>query len=318
MTDLSTRLLRASGALLLMIGLFWWQARSAKSLPSWPAEPTTLIPATIGLAKTEPPQISAFIGYAYALDSGTVLFDKNSSQAWPPASTAKLLTALTAQAIYSPETILTVDATDLNLPERPLFTRGEELLVKDLIEAMLVSSSNQAAYILANHAPGGKAGFLADLNSLATDLDLNQTEILDPAGFDTIGQTTSAQDLVKVAKVVMADETLKSYVSLSEAEVAEFNGVRSLKLKSTNQLLAEEPTVIGIKTGTTAEAGQILLSQYHLDPEDIVVVVMGSEDRYADTKALMSWIQDNYGWFAPDQLARAETSDSLIYLNQEL
>ena len=246
--------------------------------------------------------VQAPIALVYALDSKTVLYNKQADKSWPPASTTKLMSALVVKDTYTLNTLLTVDQADLTLPEKPLFLLGEELVVKDLLEAMLVTSSNQAAYILANHYPAGKEGFVLAMNNKAQELGLTQTKFADPAGFDFGNQKTTAHDLVVLGQAVMADEDLRQMVSLRQTTISDFSGEAIHSIQATNQLLGGEYEVVGIKTGTTQEAGQVLMSQFRLPAEDVVVVVMGSQDRYEDTLALIDWTIRHHHWFSMSEL----------------
>ncbi|MBU0978826.1 serine hydrolase [Patescibacteria group bacterium] len=248
------------------------------------------------------PAIQAPIAYAYALNSGTILFEKQADLPWSPASTTKLMTALVVKDAYTPNTLLTIESSDMILPEKPLFKLGEELTVATLLEAMLVTSSNQATYVLANHYPGGKEGFVKTMNQKAQDLGLTLTHFSDPAGFDYYDQKSTARDLVRLGQVVMADDDLRQMVSMQQTTISDFSGQNTHQLSTTNQLLGGEYQVVGIKTGTTQEAGQVLISQFRLPAEDVVVVVMGSQDRYSDTRLLVDWLVRQYHWFKMSEL----------------
>ena len=248
------------------------------------------------------PNLQAPIAYAYALNSKTVLFEKQADLPWSPASTVKLMTALVVKDVYSLNTLLTVESADMILPEKPLFRLGEELTVKTLLEAMLVTSSNQAAYILANHYPEGIEGFVLAMNLKAKDLGLIQTHFKDPAGFDYSDQKSTARDLVRLGQAVMADDDLRPIVSMQQTTLSDFSGQNTHQISTTNQLLSGEYQVVGIKTGTTQEAGQVLISQFRLPAEDVVVVVMGSNDRYSDTRLLVEWLVNQYHWFNMNEL----------------
>jgi len=248
------------------------------------------------------PEIQAPIAYAYALSSGTLLYQKQADLPWSPASTTKLMSALVAKTAFSLNTLLTVEPEDMTLPEKPLFQLGEELTLETLLEAMLVSSSNQAAYIIAHHYPGGKQSFVEAMNLKAAELGLTQTHFSDPAGFDFPDQKSTARDLVVLSQVVMSDEILRQMVSLQQTTISDFSGQYTHQISTTNQLLGGEYQVVGIKTGTTQEAGQVLISQFRLPSEDVVVVVMGSQDRYADTRILIDWLVRQYHWFKLSEL----------------
>jgi D-alanyl-D-alanine carboxypeptidase len=78
-----------------------------------------------------------------------------------------------------------------------------------------------------------------------------------------------------------------------------FNSVSKnnpLTVYNTNKLLWEIPQSVGIKTGTTQEAGEVLIYEYRKQPVDLIIIVMGSQDRFSDTKNLLYWTLNNYSW----------------------
>ena len=246
--------------------------------------------------------ITAKSAYVEDLSTGTILFERNSDRILLPASTTKLMTALTALEKYQLTDVVTV-------PELPKinglkyeFAQGEQITVADLIKAALIQSNNDAAYILAFHADTGIEGFVADMNKKAQELQLKSTQYKNPAGFDDDTQRSSARDLVILSKAFMQHEFLASVVATKEAVITDISGEYTHFLTTTHQLLGVDPTVIGIKTGTTQGAAQVLITQFKRNDKDIIVVVMGSEDRYLETTRLIDWVFDSYVWINPQDL----------------
>lgn len=247
-------------------------------------------------------KLTAKSAYVVDIDTGTVLFDRNSERILLPASTTKLMTALVALKLYQLDTVVTV-------PELPVieglsydFKPGSQMLVQDLLKATLIQSSNDAAYILAIASPQGLEGFVQDMNNTATELNLKSTQYANPAGFDNDTQRSSARDLVILSKEVMKDEFLQSVVSTKQTMITDITKEFELYLYSTHQLLGVDPTVIGIKTGTTQGASQVLVTQFLRDGHNIIIVIMGSDDRYLETTQLIDWVFNSYQWVTPDEL----------------
>ena len=242
-------------------------------------------------------EITAKAAYIADLDSGAVLFKKNESIQRAPASTTKLLTALVALETYSLDDVLTVTSEASTEGHVVGLYKGEKLLVKDLITAMLISSGNDAAYILANNYPQGYDGFIAQMNSLASDIGMQNSHFQNPAGFDDDKHYSSAYDLYILAREAIKNDLIKETVASASATIYNTDKTVSHALQTTNQLLLENPQVVGIKTGTTEKAGQVLISQYQTENAgDIVVVMMGSEDRFSDTSSLADWVYSRYQW----------------------
>jgi D-alanyl-D-alanine carboxypeptidase len=171
------------------------------------------------------------------------------------------------------------------------FSEGETVKVEDLLRALLISSSGDAACTLAT----GKisySDFVEKMNNKASEIGMNSTSFTNPVGLDgTDGLNYStAKDLYLLSRKAMSNELIKNTVNNKEIEI----GKR--KITSTNKLLWEIPETIGIKTGTTAAAGEVLIYEYADRIKNIEIIVMGSADRFADTKTLLTWTLQSFVW----------------------
>jgi serine-type D-Ala-D-Ala carboxypeptidase (penicillin-binding protein 5/6) len=240
---------------------------------------------------------SASAVYVMDVDSGAVLLAKNEQELRFPASTTKLMSALVAREKYSLDQILTVDEQSLVGGTSIDLVIGEQFTVEALLKAVLLNSANNAATVLAAAHPGGLVGFTNEMNSTADRLSLQQTNFTNPAGLDSFQQQISARDLAILAKEVMKDPFLKQIVGTQQTVITSVNTQRPVQLKSTNQLLGNYPGVIGIKTGTTSQAGETLVTEIDRDGRRIILVVMGSSNRYQETTAMIEWVFGRYQWF---------------------
>lgn len=240
--------------------------------------------------------------YIYDVDSDTTLFEKNGELLLLPASTTKIMTALVAREEYNLDDILTVpDVSEIEGFRVGLFD-GEQLQVRELLKAALIQSSNDAAYVLAINHPSGLSGFVDLMNKKAVNLGLRSTLFENPAGFDNETQKSSARDLVIMSKEFMNDEFLKSIVSTKEDTITDSTGEYTHSLYNTHQLLGSDPSVVGIKTGTTDGANQVLVTQFNREGHNIIVVIMGSDDRYLETSQLIDWVFDEFIWLTPQEI----------------
>ncbi|MBP7843126.1 D-alanyl-D-alanine carboxypeptidase [Candidatus Woesebacteria bacterium] len=246
--------------------------------------------------------VTAKSAYVEDIDTGTILFERNSDRILLPASTTKLMTALVALEEYQTTDVITVPALPRNLGLKYDFKEGEQLTVGDLLKAALIQSSNDAAYILALSSDRGFDGFVNRMNERALELKLKNTKYQNPAGFDTDTQRSSAHDLVILSKEFMKNDFLASVVATKETIVTDVSGEYEHHLANTHQLLGVDPTVVGIKTGTTEGAAQVLITQFVRDGHTILVVVMGSDDRYLETTQLVDWVFEAYEWVNPQDL----------------
>jgi D-alanyl-D-alanine carboxypeptidase (penicillin-binding protein 5/6) len=95
-------------------------------------------------------------------------------------------------------------------------------------------------------------------------------------------------------------------VGTKQTTVSDLTGKQKHVVKNTNQLLQSDSTVVGVKTGTTEEAGQVLITQFERNGHQVVLVVLGSTDRYADTTAISDWLWSTYSWLSPEEFLKME------------
>ena len=243
------------------------------------------------------PELTATSAIVIDEQSAVTLFDKNSQQQFSPASTTKLMTALVARSIFEldmalavPSIVSALDGTRMGL------VPGERLSVLALLKGTLMQSGNDAAITLASAHPAGLDGFILDMNLLAEIYHLDHTSFKNPVGYDAPEHFSTARDLALLAREAMRDPVLRNIVGTTRETVVDTTGATTHDLVSTHKLLGVDPTVIGIKTGTTEEAGEVLITQFTLKNQSIMVVVMGSKDRYSDTQALMEYVRSAVEW----------------------
>ena len=209
------------------------------------------------------------------------------------------MTALVAVEQYDLDELVIV-----NLPETVLGTQlglktGQQFLVKDLLAALLVSSANDAAYALANHDPQGMTAFIDKMNLKAQQLHLQQSYFANPAGLDEEQQLSSARDLSLMARELLKNEFLANLVQQQQLSIELLNASdlawpSAYQLMNTNQLLGVLPGVIGVKTGTTDLAGEVLVTLVERQGQQILICLMNSQDRYLDTEKIIAWVFNNY------------------------
>lgn len=242
-------------------------------------------------------KLTAQAAVAVDVDSATVLFEKNAYQSLYPASTVKLMTALVAREVYQlgdKVTVLEEVNVEGNTADLKL---GEVLTVENTLKALLISSGNDAALVLAYSHPQGPAAFIEAMNKKSSELGLTQTLYENSTGLDQYDQLTSARDLAIVARAVLLDPVLSEIVATKESIIADERQLYTHRLINTNALLEVLPGVKGMKTGTTPFAKEALITVVERDGHEVVFVVLGSRERYNDTKQLVSWVFDHYNWY---------------------
>ena len=242
-----------------------------------------------------PPTLSAKSAYAIDLKTKKVLFAQNEREPALPASTTKIATAIVALSHYKPTDVLTIgkisiDGQKMNLVE------GEQITAQDLLYGLLVFSANDAAEALAQSYPGGRVNFINAMNQLARNLSLEKTNFTNPSGVDEYLHFSSAYDLVKLADYGIKDPLFSQIVSTEKYKAYSTDRKIVHEMKNINELLGEMPGVLGVKTGWTENSGEDLVTLYEKNGNKILMSVLGSTDRFGETKEVLEWITQNYFW----------------------
>lgn len=245
---------------------------------------------------TPPPDITAASYIVFEPDSGTILAQKNSSAHLPMASTTKLMTALVALDTYTLDQVLTVNTADSAVGNTMKLIRGDSLTVRSLLYGLLVSSGNDAALALAENYPAGYQAFVAAMNAKAAALNLKNTHYQNVSGLDSSDHYTSVHDLALIAKHTLANDVLVEIVSTRDITVTNTTATNSYRLTTTNELLGRLPGVMGVKTGWTEKAGECLVTFTDRGGRRLIVVVLGSSDRFGESARLINWAYDHHTW----------------------
>lgn len=227
--------------------------------------------------------------------SKKVLFEKNADQQIYPASTTKMMTALVAYETYPLDRLLTVD-TPFSEGVNIRLTSGEQVSVDSLLYALLVQSANDSAEILARNHPGGRAGFIADMNSTASRLRLFHTSFVNPTGLDEENHYSSAADLARLADHLLTNNYLAKIVATENAVITSTDQINFHPLTNVNQLLGKVSGVMGVKTGFTDLARESVVTYVNRDGHEVIISLLGSDDRFNETKSLIDWVYDNFTW----------------------
>lgn len=243
----------------------------------------------------EPPFVSA--KYIFILDraSKAVLYQKDALKRIYPASTTKMITAIVALEYYPLTQMIQVNRPFSEGQNLGLAT-GERLSAQQLLYALLVYSANDSAEVLAENYPGGRTSFVAAMNKKALEWGIADTHFTNPSGLDENGHYSTALDLVKIADSAMRYADFSKMVGTETAVLDPGNGHSLLVLKNVNELLGKVPGVMGVKTGFTTGAGQSLVSLVGRDGHEVLFAILGSEDRFGDTKKLIDWVFSNFEW----------------------
>lgn len=278
-----------------------------------------------------PPVVSAERAVVMDARTGAMLWGKEDDLAVSAASTFKMLTALVAlrwsdatEAVPVGEKA--VERTGAANDRRIGLVEGEQVPVRDLLGATLVGSANDAAIALGDFVSGGDQGRYNDAaQKLASRFGTRETTVRNATGLDQSGQFSTAYDLAVIARAGLADPLFRELVQstsfrlgaapaeqdpasesstsgptsttrASGSTTTTRNGTSTSErsLENRNPLLGSYEGAIGVKTGSTALAGDCLVAAATRDGRTYIVVALKSEDPGADAETMLDWAFDNW------------------------
>lgn len=224
--------------------------------------------------------------------SGQVLFEKNARERRPPASTTKIMTALLALEGGELRQNVTVSPWAASVGEASLdLQAGEQLTLEDLIYGALLESGNDACVAIAEHIAGTEPNFVMLMNQKAKLVGAEDTSFKNTNGLPAAGHYTTALDLAVITRYALNNPVFKKIVSTRDKIIG---GPGERYLNNTNRLLWSYTWADGVKTGTTNEAGQCLVSSGTINERQIICVVLNSENRWSDSIKLLNYGYDNF------------------------
>ncbi|QFU76928.1 D-alanyl-D-alanine carboxypeptidase [Halioglobus maricola] len=268
-------------SLVLVLALFTLNAQAATIIPS-------------------PPQIAAKAYLLIDADSGEVLAEQNADLPLPPASLTKMMTSYVLASEISEGNVSETDMVVISenaWSQNPRFSGsslmwiepGKDVSIGDLQRGIMISSGNDSTVAVAEHLAGSEQVFAQMMNSHAEKLGMVDTYYINTHGLPHPEHVTTARDLATLANA-MIKEYPEHYAIYKEREFT----YNDIKQYNRNSLLGEDPTVDGMKTGYTKEAGYCLVASAERRGMRLISVVMGASSpraRKNETRSLL-----NYGF----------------------
>jgi D-alanyl-D-alanine carboxypeptidase (penicillin-binding protein 5/6) len=240
-----------------------------------------------------PPQLAAKSWVLMDAASGSVLVDHQGNTRLPPASLTKLMTSHVAalelqRGRIKENDLVTISEKAWRMGGSKMFVKvGNQVAVSDLLRGIIVQSGNDASIALAEHLAGGEDTFAAMMNQEAKRLGLADTHFVNATGWPAEGHYSSALDMAKLARAIVIEDP-EHYALYAEKEFV-WNGI---KQPNRNLLLWRDPTVDGLKTGHTEEAGYCLVASSKHDGQRLIAAVFGTDSenaRATETAKLLAY-----------------------------
>lgn len=255
----------------------------------------TAMAAPSDLPMAPPPQLAAKAWLLLDMQSGQSLVEHKADQRIEPASLTKLMSAyLTFSALRQGRIKLT-DTVPVSEKawkaegSRMFIEPNKPVIVADLLRGMIVQSGNDATIALAEAVGGSESGFVSMMNKEAQRLGMSNTHFVNATGLPDPQHYTTARDLARLAAAIVRD--FPDYYPLYSIKEYTYNGITQA---NRNRLLWTDPTVDGMKTGHTQNAGYCLIASSRRGPRRLLSVVLGAGSDSA--RAMESQRLLNYGF----------------------
>ena len=255
--------------------------------------------------KTARAETSAKAQILYEANTGQVIFSQNAELKLPMASVTKVMSLLLwAEDIESGKLSLddSVKASAYaSAAEGSVIwlSAGETLSAAELLEAVIVSSANDACIALAEHSAGSEAQFVKRMNSRAAELGMSGTRYTNCVGFDDSGHYTTARDVAIVTAELMRHEVFRGWM----LTWLDYLRGGQTQLVNTNKLIRTYKGMLGGKTGTTDNAGCCFTACAERGEMRLVAVALGcetDEERFSAVEELLDYGFDSFEKFTPE------------------
>ena len=231
--------------------------------------------------------------------NGEILVEHNAEEPLPPASLTKMMTAYIAEREITEGRMSFDDQVPVSVKawktggSRMFIREGTEVRLEDLLRGIIIQSGNDASVAVAEYIAGSEDVFADVMNQTAISLGMTNTQFKNATGLPQEGHYTTAKDLSILAARIIQDfpDTYPIY----EEKNFTYNGI---KQANRNSLLFRDPTVDGLKTGHTEEAGYCLVASAERDGFRLISVVMGTASEKAREQETTKLLQYGFRYFS--------------------
>jgi len=284
-------------------------AHAAKPAHKKPAPAPAPAPAAGQTAVSGgPPVLAAKAWLLMDFDSGQVLASANPDEPLPPASLTKMMTSFLVEQALRAGKLKPTDQVTTSLSAWCRGSSTESCMylplnghasVIDILRGIIIQSGNDASKAIAEHMAGSEDGFAKLMNDQAAKLGMTHTHFVNATGLPDPNHKASAHDLAILARTIIRDSA-DYYPIYAEREFT-FNGI---KQGNRNALLYTDPTVDGLKTGHTDEAGYCLVASSKRSGMRLITVILNTDSAQAradQTRSLLGWGFSNFEKATPLQ-----------------
>jgi D-alanyl-D-alanine carboxypeptidase (penicillin-binding protein 5/6) len=254
-------------------------------------------------------------------NTGQILASSNADEPLPPASLTKMMTSYLVEQGLKSGKLKPTEPVTMSLSAWCRGGKGgdscmfvplnAQVPLMDMLRGVIIDSGNDASKALAEHVGGSESAFAAMMNAEAARLGMTHSHFENSAGLPDPNHKASARDLAVLAQAIIRNSA-EYYPIYSEHEFT-YNGI---KQGNRNALLYTDPTVDGLKTGHTEEAGYCLTASAKRNGMRLISVIMNASSTQAradQTRVLFNWGYANFEEATPAQAGATLATAKVLY-----
>ena len=245
---------------------------------------------------SDAPNIYAKAAIVFDRESKSAIYEKNSYEKVPMASTTKIMTAIIAIEKGSMQDVIEVSSKAASIHGSRLGLRkGDKIKLIDLLYGLMLCSGNDAAVAISEYVGGSIEGFAQLMNEKAQEIGALDSNFITPHGLDNDLHYTTAFDLALITDYALENKLFFEICKTKEMTVYINNSYKNIR--NTNELLGNMNGVQGVKTGFTNNAGRCLVTYCIRGELKLISVVLGCDtkiQRAKESKSILEYGFENY------------------------
>lgn len=266
------------------------------------------VTATESAVFTDAPEVTAQAAFFVDMNSGEILFEKNSKERLRIASLVKIMTAIVAleNKSMTDEYMVSLQASETE-PDKMFLQPGEKLTLEELLSGIFLISANDASETLAEGTFNSRATFIQLMNEKARALGMNNTLFINPSGLEEDLFNNSDGRLKEHYSTAYEVALMSRYLIKNWPDVLKISSSDHIFLPRTQNhqdydmytginLVTTHEGVLGLKTGYTPEAGLTLVTVARREDSVVIGVLLNSQSRRDDARLLLEYSFKKLGY----------------------
>lgn len=234
--------------------------------------------------------LSAASAALMCVQTGEVLYQKNARERRSMASTTKIMTSLLALEENTPDRVIKVKDSMLNVEGTSMgLLPGDTVTLEGLIYGMLLQSGNDAANVTAISLGGNVENFVKKMNLRAKEIGMNDTNFVTPSGLDDDEHYSTAYDMALLGCEAVKNSEFLNICSKKSESVSYGNPPYKRTLSNHNRLLRIYDGAVGVKTGFTKKSGRCLVSCAQRNGVMLVAVTLSAPGDWSDHRKMLDY-----------------------------